>query len=92
MFYLAMLMLMASPGHGQSAPAERQDSLPDITSTSTLAILANHIPNRYILSFRHSANVPGFHAIKVQVLDQPGTTLNVATRTSCWVGGTVPRP
>ena len=57
-----------------------------------LATLANHIPNRYILSFHPSANVPGFHAIKVQVLHQPQTTLDVAARTSYWVGGTVPRP
>ncbi len=39
MLYLAMLMLMASPGLGQSAPAERQNSLPTITSTSTLVIV-----------------------------------------------------
>lgn len=57
-----------------------------------LAILANHIPNRYILSFRPSANVPGFHAINVQVLHHPQTTLDVAARSSYWVTGTTPNP
>ena len=57
-----------------------------------LTILANHIPNRYILSFRPSANVPGFHAIKVQVLHQSQASLDVAARTSYWVGRTAPRP
>jgi len=39
MLYLAMLMLIASSGHGQGARVGRQDSLPDITSTSTLVIV-----------------------------------------------------
>jgi len=56
-----------------------------------LAILANHIPNRYILSFRPSANVPGFHAIKVEVVHHPKMTLDVTARTSYWVAGAVPR-
>lgn len=47
-----------------------------------LAILANHIPNRYMLSFRPSSNQSGFHAIQVQIPNQP--SLQVSARTSYW--------
>lgn len=47
-----------------------------------LAILANHIPNRYALSFRPTSTQAGFHAIQVQVPHQP--TLQISARTSYW--------
>jgi VWFA-related protein len=56
-----------------------------------LSILANHIPNRYTLSFRPSSNAPGLHAIKVQVVHQP-VPLDIAARTSYWSSGPVLHP
>lgn len=56
-----------------------------------LSILANHIPNRYTLSFRPSSNDPGLHAIKVQVVHQP-VPLDVAARSSYWSTGPVLHP
>ena len=47
-----------------------------------LSILANHIPNRYMLSFHPTSNEGGFHAIQVQILNQP--SLQVSARTSYW--------
>lgn len=48
-----------------------------------LALLANHIPNRYSLSFRPTSNQPGLHRLQVQVLHQPDST-RVAARTGYW--------
>ena len=48
-----------------------------------LAILANHIPNRYMLSFRPTSDRAGFHALVVRIPSQPA--LQVAARTSYWV-------
>lgn len=50
-----------------------------------LSNLANHIPNRYTLSFRPSSRQAGLHSIEVQVLHQP-QALRVAARTSYWSG------
>jgi VWFA-related protein len=47
-----------------------------------LTRLANHIPNRYMLSFRPSLNSSGFHAIHVQIPSQP--SLQISARTSYW--------
>ena len=47
-----------------------------------LTIVANHIPNRYMLSFRPSSNANGFHAIQVQVPSQPN--LQISSRTGYW--------
>ena len=35
-----------------------------------LALLANHIPNRYLLSFQPHPDTPGYHALTVEVLGQ----------------------
>ncbi|MEO8870898.1 MAG: VWA domain-containing protein [Granulicella sp.] len=51
-----------------------------------LGILANHIPNRYTLSFRPTSNQPGFHAIEVRIPAHP--ELHIAARTSYWSAGT----
>ena len=52
-----------------------------------LGELANHLPNRYTLTFRPTSNAPGFHSIHVQVLHQPDP-LKVSARESYWsLGG-----
>jgi VWFA-related protein len=45
--------------------------------------LANHIPNRYMLSFHPVNPHPGFHSVVLQLKDRPN--LKVAARTSYWV-------
>lgn len=44
--------------------------------------LANHIPNRYMLSFHPQNPHPGFHSVVLQLKDRPN--LKVAARTSYW--------
>lgn len=51
-----------------------------------LAELANHLPNRYTLTFRPTSNDAGFHAIQVQVLHQD-VPLKVSARESYWSTG-----
>lgn len=51
-----------------------------------LAVLANHIPNRYTLTFRPTSNTPGFHAIQVQVIHEP-QPVTVPARESYWATG-----
>jgi VWFA-related protein len=48
-----------------------------------LALLANHIPNRYTLSFRPSSNEPGFHKLQVDVLHRSAAA-TVSARTGYW--------
>jgi VWFA-related protein len=48
-----------------------------------LAVLANHIPNRYMLSFRPSSDQAGFHVLQVQVAGHP--ELQIAARSSYWL-------
>lgn len=47
-----------------------------------LTIVANHIPNRYMLSFRPTSNAEGFHSIQVRVPNQP--TFQISARTGYW--------
>jgi VWFA-related protein len=48
----------------------------------TLLTIANHLPNRYVLSFQPQAPHPGFHAITLRA---PGyTNLEVTARRSYW--------
>jgi len=54
---------------------------------SQLSNLANHIPNRYTLSFRPASQAAGLHHIGVQVLHQ-AQPLNVQARTIYWSTGT----
>jgi len=54
-----------------------------------LGLIANHIPARYILSFRPTSKQPGFHAISVRVVDR-ADPLSVAARTSYWASGPAP--
>ena len=51
-----------------------------------LSVLANHIPNRYTLTFRPTSNEPGLHTIRVQVPHQPAT-VTVKARESYWATG-----
>jgi VWFA-related protein len=46
--------------------------------------LANHIPNRYMLTFRPTSIEPGFHALHVELAGHPGMQLSF--RTSYWAG------
>jgi VWFA-related protein len=69
---IAMLSGGESLPFGDRADMDRQ-----------LSTLANHLPNRYTLTFRPSSNEPGFHAIEVRVLHQPETA-TVKARESYW--------
>jgi len=48
-----------------------------------LALIANQIPNRYLLSFSPNSSAPGFHALKVQVKGQ-ADPVSVSARTGYW--------
>lgn len=54
-----------------------------------LAVLANHIPNRYTLSFRPTSDEAGFHTIQVWIPNQPN--LQVSARASYWSTGSATR-
>jgi VWFA-related protein len=63
----------------------------------SLVTIANHLPNRYVLSFQPQSPHPGFHAIALRVPNY--SDLAVTARTSYWAspqialpqGGSVPR-
>lgn len=48
-----------------------------------LNTVANHIPNRYVLSFHPQAPQPGIHALDLTLKDYPG--LKVTARSSYWI-------
>jgi hypothetical protein len=48
-----------------------------------LFTIANHIPNRYVLTFRPTSPVPGFHTIVLQLRNYP--QLSVDARNGYWV-------
>jgi VWFA-related protein len=48
-----------------------------------LFTIANHIPNRYVLSFVPSSPTPGFHSIVLKLRD--GSHLSVEARNGYWV-------
>jgi VWFA-related protein len=48
-----------------------------------LIALSNHLPNRYMLSFRPQAPHAGFHAVELRLKDYP--TLKVSARSGYWV-------
>jgi hypothetical protein len=74
------LCLLAQVAAGQTVAVQ---VAPQQTIRPTLPVLANHIPNRYTLTFRPSSNEPGFHAIQVQVIHQPAP-VTVTARESYW--------
>jgi VWFA-related protein len=51
-----------------------------------LAMIANHLPNRYTLTFRPSSGEPGYHTIRVQMKDQT-LAVTVRARESYWSSG-----
>jgi len=53
---------------------------------SGLFTFANHLPNRYVLSFQPFLPTPGLHTIQVDLKDYP--KLQVSARTSYWVATT----
>jgi VWFA-related protein len=75
---------IASLSGGESAPFDGQRDL-----ERQLALLANHIPNRYLLSFRPTSDQAGFHALQVRIPGQPA--LQVSSRTSYWLTAAPPR-
>jgi VWFA-related protein len=72
---------VANLSGGESLPFGNQADL-----DSQLAMIANHLPNRYTLTFRPSSSEPGFHAIKVQLANQT-LAATVRARTSYWSSG-----
>ncbi|GGH13313.1 VWA domain-containing protein [Silvibacterium dinghuense] len=50
---------------------------------SDLATISNHVPNRYVLTFRPQSPAPGPHAIEVKLKDYP--KLVVTARRAYWV-------
>jgi len=48
----------------------------------SLATLANHIRNGYVLSFRPTSSQPGLHVLKLRVVDHP--ELYVDARATYW--------
>jgi VWFA-related protein len=54
-----------------------------------LFTLANHVPNRYVLSFHPQSPHAGFHAIELKLKDYP--ELHVTARSGYWVDETSPR-
>jgi VWFA-related protein len=58
-----------------------------------LATIANHVPNRYVLSFQPQSPQPGLHAIAVTLKDYPD--LSITARSSYWAADaatTQPQP
>ncbi|MFT4111975.1 VWA domain-containing protein [Silvibacterium sp.] len=55
-----------------------------------LAAITNHVPNRYLLSFRPQSPAPGPHALEVKLKEYP--KLEVTARRAYWVEPTVPAP
>ena len=51
---------------------------------SDLATISNHVPNRYVLSFRPQSPTPGVHAIELRLPNRPD--LVVAARSNYWAG------
>jgi VWFA-related protein len=59
-----------------------------------LFTIANHIPNRYVLSFQPQSPTPGFHSIVLKLRDE--SHLSVEARNGYWVntddGASTPNP
>lgn len=52
------------------------------TLEAALSTLANHLPNRYILTFQPQTPHPGLHLLTVQLNNHPG--LDLTARTTYW--------
>lgn len=71
---------IASLSGGQSASFDGRLSL-----ERQLAALANDLPNRYLLSFRPSSALAGFHALQLRVATHP--EFHVSARAGYWATG-----
>ena len=60
----------------------------DKSLEKSLQTLANHIPNRYVLSFHPVNPHPGVHVVSLQLKDRPN--LKIAARSSYWAEGAGP--
>ena len=69
---------LATLSGGEAARFDNQHQLDD-----QLGILANHLRNRYMLSFAPTFAQPGFHALHVSLVSHPDLT--VSARTSYWL-------
>jgi len=49
---------------------------------TALTTIANHVPNRYVLSFQPHDPHPGIHALELKLPEYPG--LEVTARSSYW--------
>jgi VWFA-related protein len=67
----------ASLAGGESLPFDDQKSL-----ESQLALVANYIPNHYVLTFHPTSNRDGFHKLEVRVRNHP--EFAISARTSYW--------
>jgi VWFA-related protein len=72
---------IANLSGGESLAFGNQRDLDD-----QLATIANHLPNRYTLTFRPSLSEPGYHSIKVQLANQT-IAATVKARASYWSSG-----
>jgi VWFA-related protein len=70
---------VASLSGGESFPFSDKKSL-----EQQFSVVANHIPNRYLLTFRPTSTEAGFHTLQVQVQNHP--ELNISARTGYWSG------
>ena len=52
------------------------------TLASELALVANYIPNRYVLTFHPTSDRAGFHNLQVRVRNHPEYSIDA--RTSYW--------
>lgn len=50
--------------------------------------VSNHVPNRYVLSFRPEAPHPGMHTLKLQLTDYPN--LQITARRNYWAENAAP--
>jgi hypothetical protein len=62
---------------GESLPFADEKSL-----ASQLSLVANYIPNRYILTFHPTSNREGYHSLQVRVRNHP--EFHIDARTSYW--------
>jgi VWFA-related protein len=62
---------------GESLPFDNEKSL-----ASELALVANYIPDHYVLTFRPTSDRTGFHSLQVRVRNHP--EFAVSARTSYW--------
>ena len=75
---------LATLSGGEAARFDNQHQLDD-----QLGILANHLRNRYVLSFAPTSAQPGLHALHVSLLNHPNFI--VSARTSYWLNNATDR-